>query len=172
MAPEYQKQRGRCPLFRFRYVRLFAQVARMYGLCSQNVCPFKYIMWGNIIQEREQQHGLRHNSDGSRFLLYIWHTPSMLHFGDWVAPDVPKMSQWQGRSKWTATASLYNTSRLTGMVADILGEKEDAEYFRKLSEKVSDAYVSVFTDGKGKMKEEFQTAYVLPLWLHMLPENV
>lgn len=56
MAPEYQKQRGRCPLFRFRYVRLFAQVARMYGLCSQNVCPFKYIMWGNIIQEREQQH--------------------------------------------------------------------------------------------------------------------
>lgn len=103
---------------------------------------------------------------------YIWHTPSMLHFGDWVAPDVPKMSQWQGRSKWTATASLYNTSRLTGMVADILGEKEDAEYFGKLSEKVSDAYVSVFTDGKGKMKEEFQTAYVLPLWFHMFPENV
>ena len=58
------------------------------------------------------------------------------------------------------------------MVADILGEKEDAEYFRKLSEKVSDAYVSVFTDGKGKMKEEFQTAYVLPLWFHMFPENV
>ena len=85
---------------------------------------------------------------------------------------MPKMSQWQGRSKWTATASLYNTSRLTGMVADILGEKEDAEYFRKLSEKVSDAYVSVFTDGKGKMKEEFQTAYVLPLWFHMFPENV
>lgn len=71
MAPEYQKQRGRCPLFRFRYVRLFAQVARMYGLCSQNVCPFKYIMWGNIIQEREQQHSLRHNSDGSRFLLFF-----------------------------------------------------------------------------------------------------
>ena len=46
MAPEYQKQRGRCPLFRFRYVRLFAQVARMYGLCSQNVCPFKYIHVG------------------------------------------------------------------------------------------------------------------------------
>ena len=26
---------------------------------------------------------------------YIWHTPSMLHFGDWVAADVPQMSQWQ-----------------------------------------------------------------------------
>ena len=103
---------------------------------------------------------------------YIWNTPSVLHFGDWVAPDVPKMSQWQRRSKWTATASLYNTSRLTGMTADILGEKEDAEYFKKLSDKVADAYISVFTDGDGKMKEEFQTAYVLPLWFKMFPENV
>lgn len=37
---------------------------------------------------------------------YIWHTPHLLHFGDWVAPDVNKMSEWQKRSKWTATASL------------------------------------------------------------------
>lgn len=103
---------------------------------------------------------------------YIWHTPSVLHFGDWVAPDVPKMSQWQGRSKWTATASLYNTSRLTGEVARILGEEEDAKYYKELSEKVADAYVSVFTDGNGKLKEEFQTAYVLPLWFKMFPENV
>lgn len=103
---------------------------------------------------------------------YIWNTPSVLHFGDWVAPDVPKMSQWQKRSKWTATASLFNTSRLTGMIADILGEKEDAQYFRNLSEKVADAYVSVFTDGKGRMKEEFQTAYVLPLWFRMFPDDV
>lgn len=102
---------------------------------------------------------------------YIWNTPSVLHFGDWVAPDVPKMSQWQKRSKWTATASLYNTSRITAMTADILGEKEDAEYFKKLSDKVADAYVSVFTDGKGKMKEEFQTAYVLPLWFKIFPED-
>ena len=103
---------------------------------------------------------------------YIWNTPSVLHFGDWVAPDVPKMSQWQKRSKWTATASLYNTSRLTAMTADILGEKEDAKYFNQLSERVADAYISVFTDENGKMKEEFQTAYVLPLWFKMFPENV
>lgn len=28
MAPQYQKQRGKCPLYRFRYVRLSAQVVR------------------------------------------------------------------------------------------------------------------------------------------------
>lgn len=26
---------------------------------------------------------------------FIWDTHHMLHFGDWVAPDVPHMSQWQ-----------------------------------------------------------------------------
>ena len=99
---------------------------------------------------------------------YIWHTPSVLHFGDWVAPDVPKMSQWQGRSRWTATASLRNTSRITAKIAGILGEKEDEKQFAELSEHVADAYRSVFTDGNGKLLNEFQTAYVLPLYFGML----
>ena len=58
---------------------------------------------------------------------YIWHTPAMFHFGDWVAPDVPKMSQWQARSKWTATASLKNVSCLLSRIAEILGKKDDAK---------------------------------------------
>lgn len=103
---------------------------------------------------------------------YIWNTPSVLHFGDWVAPDVPKMSQWQGRAKWTATASLRNTSRLTAQVAELLGKTGEAAYYRDISDKVADAYCSVFTDGKGKLLEEFQTAYVLPLYMEMFPAPV
>lgn len=98
---------------------------------------------------------------------YIWHTPSVLHFGDWVAPDVPKMSQWQGRSKWTATASLNNTSSTLAKIAETLGYQEDAIEYQELSEHVADAYSAVFTDGQGKMAEEFQTAYVLPLYFDM-----
>lgn len=100
---------------------------------------------------------------------YIWNMPGVLGFGDWVAPDVPQMSQWQGRVKWTGTASLCNTSALAAKIADILGEKEDAAYYRDLSAKVADAYCSVLTDGDGKLLEEFQTAYVLPLYLDMFP---
>ena len=103
---------------------------------------------------------------------YIWHTPAALHFGDWVAPDVPKMQQWQARSQWTATASLQNTSGLVARIAGILGEEADASYYQTLSRKVADAYISVFTDGNGKLKEEFQTSYVLPLYLGMFPEAV
>lgn len=98
---------------------------------------------------------------------YIWHTPSIVHFGDWVAPDVPKMSQWQKRSKWTATASLYNTSRLVSMIANILDHEEDAKEFYEISEKTADAYESILTDGKGKLLNEFQTAYVLPIHYRM-----
>ena len=103
---------------------------------------------------------------------YIWHTPAVLHFGDWVAPDVPKMSQWQGRSKYTATASLCNTSGRLAKIARLLGKDEDAAQYETLSAKVADAYCSILTDGSGKAKDEFQTAYVLPLYLNMFPENV
>lgn len=103
---------------------------------------------------------------------YIWHTPATLHFGDWVAPDVPQMSQWQARSKYTATASLYNTSSTLARVARILGRAEDAAQYEDLAAHVADAYCGVLTDGNGKTKEEFQTAYVLPLYLGMFPETV
>ena len=100
---------------------------------------------------------------------YIWNTPGVLHFGDWVAPDVPQMSQWQGRAKWTATASLRHCAGLVAQIAEILGQSDDAAYYADLSAKVADAYCSVLTDGNGKLKEEFQTAYVLPLYLDMFP---
>ncbi|MCD7753628.1 MAG: alpha-L-rhamnosidase, partial [Clostridiales bacterium] len=86
-------------------------------------------------------------------------------------PDVPQMSQWQARVKWTGTASLRNTSDIVAKVAEILGEKEDAAYYRDLSDKTADAYCSVLTDGNGKLLEEFQTAYVLPIYLNMFPDK-
>ena len=102
---------------------------------------------------------------------YIWHTPATLHFGDWVAPGLPKMSDWQKRSKWTATASLANTSGLLARIAGMLGKTADEEKYSELSKRVSQAYISVFTDGNGKLKNQFQTAYVLPLAFGMFPED-
>lgn len=102
---------------------------------------------------------------------YLWEMPGTLGFGDWVAPDVPKMSQWQARIKWTGTASLCNTSALVAKIAKILGESKDAKHYRELSAKTADAYCSLLTDGNGKLLEEFQTAYVLPIYLNMFPNQ-
>ncbi|MBR1669204.1 MAG: family 78 glycoside hydrolase catalytic domain [Butyrivibrio sp.] len=98
---------------------------------------------------------------------YLWDTLPALHFGDWVAPDVSRMQQWQRRAKWTATCSLSNTSRLLSEIAGILGKKPDERFYRELSEKAADAYRTYLTDGNGKLKEEFQTAYVLPIYFDM-----
>ena len=103
---------------------------------------------------------------------YIWKGLNAFHFGDWIAPGVDNMGEWQARHPWTATASLYHTSSLLSKIAGILGKKEDEKKYLELSEKVKDAYISVFTDGNGKLHNEFQTAYVLPLYLNMFsPET-
>ncbi len=98
---------------------------------------------------------------------YIWNTPSVLHFGDWVAPDVPQMNQWQKRSKWTATASLANTSHILSMIAGILNKPEEEQYFYNIYKKTSEAYIDILTDKNGRLLEEFQTAYVLPIYFNM-----
>ena len=95
---------------------------------------------------------------------YLWHDLNMLHFGDWVAADADKMSIWQGRHKWTATASLKNISHTLSKIAHVLNKKDDEIFYDKIQEKVSDAYISLLTDGKGKLKNEFQTGYVLPIY--------
>lgn len=102
---------------------------------------------------------------------YIWHTPAIFHFGDWVSPDVDKMSAWQKRSKYTATASLCRCSALLSEIAGILDKKDDEEKYRKIAHKVKNAYTKVFTKNGKLKKEEFQTGYVLPLAFDMLPED-
>lgn len=102
---------------------------------------------------------------------YIWNDIPAMQFGDWVAPDVPKMGQWQARCKWTGTAALAASSGILSEIARILGKEEDAAYYAGLRDKVADAYVSVLTDGNGRLKEEFQTAYVLPLFFRMFPSG-
>lgn len=101
---------------------------------------------------------------------YIWGGLKILHFGDWVAPGIGYKG-WLSRFPWTATASLANTSGKLAEIAHILGKKEDAEKYRKLCKKVCGAYVWKFTDGNGKLKNEFQTAYVLPLAFHMFGDE-
>jgi len=104
---------------------------------------------------------------------YVWNTPSVLHFGDWVAPDVPKMSQWQGRSKWTATASLAHTSGLVAKISRILGREKEEKYFTNINRCASRAYVARFMDEEGHLKgQEFQTGYVLPIYFDMLEETM
>lgn len=95
---------------------------------------------------------------------YVWSFP--FHFGDWCAPD-GTAKDWVLRGKWVGTAYFANSCSIVVRIARILGYEEDAKYYEKLRNKIIKAYRKVFTDGQGKLKKEFQTAYVLPLFFDM-----
>jgi len=90
----------------------------------------------------------------------IWRFP--FHFGDWTAPDTD-VRGWLRRGRWVATAYLAQSYAIVAQIADLLGEPDDARRYRRLRDEVVEAYREVFTDGRGTLKNEFQTGYVLPL---------
>lgn len=101
---------------------------------------------------------------------YIWSLP--YQWGDWCAPDTDMLGWWL-RAPWIATAYFANSAKLVAQIARILGEEEDASYYEELFQKIKQAYRDVFTNKKGKVKREFQSAYVLPLAFGMVePEEI
>lgn len=106
--------------------------------------------------------------------LPVYGSPYILklpfQFGDWCAPKggVP---DWLKRGPWVGTAYFYRSCCLMSRIAAILGKREDSHRYAVLSEKVEAAFFRVFTDGTGRMKREFQTAYVLPLYFGMGTER-
>ncbi len=95
----------------------------------------------------------------------IWKLP--FQYGDWCAPG-EKAVEWLKKGKWVATAYWANSCKIVAAIAEILGHTEDRDYYLNLRREICAAYVQRFTDGKGKLKKEFQTAYVLPLYFDMV----
>ncbi len=99
---------------------------------------------------------------------HIWKW--LFQFGDWCAPE-GNIMDWMAKGKWIATAYYANSCNIVSKIAEILGNEEDALYYHKLYDNISDAYRNVFTDKNGKLKKEFQTGYVLPLYFNMASDN-
>jgi alpha-L-rhamnosidase len=95
---------------------------------------------------------------------HIWKFP--FHFGDWAAPT-GSAKEWIARGPWVATAYFANSCGLLARIADLLGKPDEAAAYRALRQRIITAYRNVFTDGRGKLKDEFQTGYVLPLRFDM-----
>ena len=94
---------------------------------------------------------------GSRCILKL-----PFQFGDWCAP-YGTLPDWLSKGPWIGTAYFYRSSLLMSRIALILGKEEDSRRYAAQAEKIRSVFRKVFTDGKGRMKEEFQAAYVLAL---------
>ncbi|MBQ8093219.1 MAG: family 78 glycoside hydrolase catalytic domain [Clostridia bacterium] len=99
---------------------------------------------------------------------YIWKL--FHHYGDWCAPDTG-FNGWMARGQWTATACLSHSAVLLCRIASLLGENQDAAAYEKTAKAAVSAYRHVFLKDDLRLRQEFQTAYVLPLYYRMLDEK-
>lgn len=95
---------------------------------------------------------------------YIFALP--FQFGDWCAP-YGGLKDWLARGPWVGTAYYCHTTEIMSRIAEVLGRNDDAEHYHELSVRIAKAYMKTFTDGRGRLREEFQTGYVLPLYFGM-----
>lgn len=99
-------------------------------------------------------------SDGE----YIW--DSRYHWGEWLQPDEPDLvtvKPFEAASRpdpEVPTAFLSYSSRLVGKMAEILGKKEDADYYTGYAEKTAAMYRKYFMDENGLIKEGRQSCHV------------
>ena len=101
---------------------------------------------------------------GGKTKRRIWELP--FHFGDWCAP-YGNIKDWLGRGKWVGTAYWAYSCELMSRIAGILEKPADQKMFKELREEICLAYEKEFTDGCGRLKDEFQTGYILPLYFKM-----
>ena len=91
---------------------------------------------------------------------YIWKW--LFQFGDWCAPE-GYVRDWMAKGKWVATAYYANSCAIMAEIAELLGETKDAAHYAELRRSICGAFRAVLTDGRGTLKKEFQTGYVLSL---------
>jgi alpha-L-rhamnosidase len=103
----------------------------------------------------------------------LWNTG--FHFGDWLFyslnDDTDGSSAITNKYLIAQCFYAYSTQLLIN-AANVLGKKEDAEYYTALLAKIKDAYLKEYVTPNGLISSDTQTAYVLALQFDMLPENL
>ncbi|HEO69639.1 MAG TPA: hypothetical protein ENN80_00130 [Candidatus Hydrogenedentes bacterium] len=63
------------------------------------------------------------------------------------------------------------STHLAAQIADVLGETQDAEDYRALSDRVRETFAQTYVNGDGTLTVDTQTAYVLALDIGLIPED-
>ncbi len=92
-------------------------------------------------------------------------------YGDWLQPYAPNPGGGNTPKELIGTAYFAHTACIMSKIATILGRKDDADYFKKLSQEVKDAFVKTFVKSDGVIGEDSQTGYLLALAFDILPED-
>ncbi|MBE0600555.1 MAG: family 78 glycoside hydrolase catalytic domain, partial [Firmicutes bacterium] len=96
------------------------------------------------------------------------------HYGDWLSLDVedPVGYRFGGTERTLlATCYYYYSATLLVKAAKVLGKQEDALAYQKLADAVRAAFLREYLTPGGRLAVTTQTAYVLTLFIGILPEE-
>lgn len=91
-------------------------------------------------------------------------------FGDWLALDGSGKNEGGTPHDLIGTSFFAYDAEIMARVAEILGNKADAEHFRVLRKQIVLAFQNRFATPEGLLASATQTAYVLALHFGLLPE--
>lgn len=103
---------------------------------------------------------------------HLWMGDS--HFGDWLA-FASTSSSYPGATTekdLIATAYYCYTTKLLAKISRVLGKKEEEEKYKKLAEKIKEAFIQEFVTPNGRLVSHTQTAYALVLSFELLPDHL
>jgi alpha-L-rhamnosidase len=103
----------------------------------------------------------------------LWNTG--FHFGDWLFYSLNDDTDGSSAitNKYLIAQCFYGYStQLLINAANVLGKKDDVDYYTKLLDKIKSAYLKEYVTPNGLISSDTQTAYVLALQFDMLPESL
>ena len=95
-----------------------------------------------------------------------------LQFGDWVALDAEEGSYYGATpNDLTCTAYYAYSTGLFVKSCEALGKQEIAAEYRALYENIVAGFQREFLDERGVMKVQTQTAHIVALYFHLVPDK-
>jgi len=114
--------------------------------------------WVDYIQDKTEEDGL-------------WKTN--YQYGDWLALDREQGEGSVGATDIYLVANAYYlyVTDLVKQTAEVLGKKEEAEYYRNLYGRTLESFQSEYFTSRGRIVSETQTACALALYFHLAREK-
>ena len=102
---------------------------------------------------------------------HLWNEGFQL--GDWLDPTAPPQDPAAARTDryLVATAYFARSAQRLADIAEVLGERADAEHYGALAARVRDAFASAYVRPDGRMTSDSQTAYALAIVFGLIPDE-
>ncbi|PGU02514.1 alfa-L-rhamnosidase [Bacillus cereus] len=138
------------------------------------ICPWvHYLHYGDVSILKEQYDSMKKYIDYIRSQgenEYLWDTG--YHLGDWLALDTkPNVYEGGTDKHFIATAFYAYSTSLVQKIAEILGEKTDAKFYKELHGNIVQAFQNEFVTPNGRLISNTQTAHILVLLFELVNDN-